>query len=287
VNLARLLPDAPTADLLVAMLRGGPPAVDACPRALLPLLYDMVRRNGLPLDPETVTYLRSAYVTESLRSRAYAAIVDELAALLSGAPFLLLKGAAVGPLYYADPALRHAHDIEILVGTSSRAALAGSRFRPVGRHYVHASGLPLRVYTRLFVPRFSFDERSLWQSAIAMPNGLRTVSAADALALTLVHASRSVSRLSGRWACDAHAIVRHGDVDWSRFLHTVTTTGAALAVTAQLHWLRDTLDLPVPTDVLAALDTHRAGPIERFVIARGLAIADSSRPNRLWRRVLR
>ena len=288
MNLEALLPDAHAANLLVAMLRDGEAAAEAWSqwrfadrdRPLLPLLYDSVRRNALPIEPETATLLRSAYVTESLRGRAYARIVEELSALLAGVPFLLLKGAAVGPLYYADPALRHAHDVELLVssGAAVRAALSGSAFSRVRRHYVHTSGLPLRVYTRLFVPRFGFDERSLWDGSVA-----QTLNTSDALALALIHASRSLSRHSARWACDAHAIIRRGAVDWTRFVATVVATGAAPPVAAQLRWLHDVLDVPVPADVLAALDARagRAGLLERAVINRGLAL------DRLSRRIVR
>jgi hypothetical protein len=287
VNLAGLLPDAHAANLLVAMLRDGDAAREAWSqwtfvdrdRPLLPLLYDSVRRNALSVDAPTATLLRSAYVTESLRSRAYARIVEELSALLAGIPFLLVKGAAVGPLYYADPALRHAHDVELLVpsGAAVRTALAGSAFQRTRRHYVHTSGLPLRVYTRLFVPRFRFDERALWEGAVG-----QTLNATDALSQALIHASRSLSRHSGRWVCDAHAI-RRGSVDWVRLVATVGAVGAALPVAAQLRWLHEVLGVPVPGDVLAALDARaaRAGLLERVVVGRGLAL------DRLSRRVLR
>lgn len=294
---APLLPDAQATQLLAAMLRDGDPAREAwtrwtraagdplralgndavMARPLLPLLYDSVRRNALPVDREVATYLRSATVTESLRSRAYRDIVDELASVLGAAaiPFLLIKGGAVGALYYADPALRHAHDLEILVHALPpvRRALAASRFRRARRHFVHASGLPLRVHTRLFVPRGTFDERQVWNS--------RTLNASDALALALIHASRSVSRQSARWACDAHAIVRRGDVDWPRFTTTVSATGAAIPVAAQLRWLHDALDVPIPAGVRAALDARaaQAGFLERAIVSRGL---DS-----FWQRVLR
>ena len=163
MNLKSLLPNARATDLLRAMLLDGDAARAAwsawiasvsdpmralgedaiLARPLLPLLYDSVRRNTLPVDDATATYLRSAFLTETLRSRKYLEIVAELLSLYPKA--VLIKGAAIGPLYYPDPALRHAHDIEIAVDDPAalRAALAPSRFRPAGSDFIHESGLRL------------------------------------------------------------------------------------------------------------------------------------------------
>ena len=163
-------------------------------RPLLPLIYDSVRRNALPVDGQTATLLRSAYLTESLRSKAYREIVNELTTSLAGIDFLLIKGAAVGELYYAEPALRHAHDVEIV------ARDAAAVHRALGGRLVHPSGLALRVH-----------DLPLWEHTMTMPNGVRTVDATAALMLALTHASRTQ-----RWACDAVMIIRNAEIDWSR-----------------------------------------------------------------------
>ena len=66
-------------------------------RPLLPLLYDSVRRNDLTIGTDTATYLRSAYLRETLRTKSYFAIVEELCATLTraGIAFQLIKGAAI------------------------------------------------------------------------------------------------------------------------------------------------------------------------------------------------
>ena len=266
----RLLPNRRATDLLAAMLLEGAPALEGwrrwtlgtrnakralgddamMARPLLAMLYDGVRRNALPVDEETATYLRSAFLTESLRSRAYREIVNELTDLLRAADveFLLIRGAALGELYYADAALRHAHDIEILVDDAAvvRAALGASRFRAAAGGFVHASGLPLRVHERLCIPV---------QVTMSLASGVHTLDAAGALAQALVHASGSISRRSCRWVCDAHAIVRSGTVDWPLFSELVTAAGATSAVRRQLAWLRSALGVPVPSDVLAPVAT--------------------------------
>ena len=297
-----LLPDERATDLLAAMLVGGDAAREAggrgaraagavmaalaadavMARSLLALLHDSVRRNALEVDPDTATYLRSARLTESLRGRTYREIVAGLASRLdaAGVPFLLIKGASTGVLYYADPALRHAHDIEILAEDATRiaAALAGGEFLPAGRSFVHRSGLPLRVHTRVEI-----DAHALREAAIAMPDGIRTPDATHSLALAIVHAGRSASRRTGRWACDALAIVRGGGVEWGRFVQAVSAAGGALPAVVQLRWLRDVLDAAVPDSALSALAARaaRAGFRERAMVR---VRANAGRPV-WWRRL--
>lgn len=198
-------------------------------RPLLALLYDSVRRNSLEVDDDTATYLRSAQLTESLRSKAYGEVVNELTESMRGVSFLLIKGGAVGQLWYPDPALRHAHDIEIVVSSihDVRQALAATNFRPAPDGFVHASGLPLRVHVRLpIVPHVP----------IRMANGIETLGAADALALALVHAARWISRASMHWVCDAAFIARNGTIEWPRFEESVRATRHKVA--KQLAYLR-------------------------------------------------
>ncbi len=307
------LPDARTADLLAAALLDSKRASEAwarwsgavlsplvalrtdslVARPLLPLLYDSVRRNALPVDDEMLTYLRSAYVTESLRSRAYREIVAELTALLtrSEVHFLLVKGAAIGELDYAHPALRHAHDIEVLVHDVARVvrALHGSRFQPARGDFVHDSGLPIRVHERLFAPSMDLDESMLRESPRRLPGGAPTLNAAHALALTLIHAGRSVSRDSCRWVCDAHALVHSSAVDWSRFTAVVIATGASITTHAQTRWLHKVLGLPIPADTLAQLAVRAgsAGIAEQAIAFLGIHAHRVPLLRRFSRRALR
>jgi hypothetical protein len=234
-----LLPGPAATALLQAMLLDGDAAraawarctlpVEPALRPLLPLLYDSVRRNALPLDAENATVLRSAYLTESLRSRTFRGIVDDLVARLHGIRFLLVKGAAVGELYYADPALRHAHDVEIVAPRFEpvRRALEGSSFRRGWRHrrrFVHDSGLPLRVHARIPVAPVP---------ALTLANGAQTLDAAAALALALVQ--------SPRWVADAFFIARSGTVDWNRFARALPNRRAARMAAIRLAWLAETM----------------------------------------------
>ena len=154
-------------------------------------------------------------------------------------------------MFYADAALRHAHDIEVLA--DQRCEM---------RSYVHDSGLPVRIHRRLPIPNFE------------------SVDATNALALALVHAARSLSRHTGRWACDAVMIVRSGRVDWPRFVELVE--GSSVSTYAQLLWLRDVLNVDVPENVLAAL-LERSSRLERIATALRLHASSVTVLRRLWR----
>lgn len=241
-----LLPDATRTELLRAMLLDGDAARESWrrwrattddpiaalsrdARRFLPLLYDSVRRNDLDADPALLTVLRSAYLTESLRSKAYLDVVNELTVALGDVPFLLIKGAAVGQLWYAEPALRHAHDVEIVVDDLAAVgpALPPTRFRPAHDGFVHVSQLPLLVHAKLPIAH---------AAPIALPNGARTLDATDALSLTLVHAAEWVSRQSLQWVCDADRIIRNGEVDFDRVAH-------GRRVDRMLTWIRNRTEL--------------------------------------------
>jgi hypothetical protein len=204
-------------------------------RSQLALLYDSVRRNEIPVDEPTMTYLRSAFLTERLRTQTIDEIVATLTRRLEGLRFRFMKGNAVAR-YYREPALRHAHDLELLTADreSVMARLQGSDFRRDGDHFVHHTGLPLRIHTQIdgLVP----DEGTT-----------------DALVLCLVHASRSPSRATGRWVTDAVHLIRSGEIDWSLLTHRVRAVRATSTTCRQLHWLQRAVGAKVPDEVLTRL----------------------------------
>lgn len=199
-------------------------------RVLLALLHDSARRNGLQMETDARTYLRSASLTESLRSRAYGDVVDELSAAVAGFPVTLIKGGAVRELWYPAPSLRHAHDIEVHVDDIAelRSRLSGSRFHRAPEGFVHSSGLPLRVHVTLPIQT---------QAPVPFRDNLATLDATDALALTLVHASRWISRATMQWACDATFITRNATIDHARLAKTIEESGATRRVRKLQSWL--------------------------------------------------
>jgi hypothetical protein len=135
--LGAVLPDAGETDLLRACLWRGDPARTAWQafardagdlrelfradhgsrKRLGPLLAAALRDNAIAADPAFLTVLRTAQLREELRAEIYSEILaDVLAALDSiDVPVLVLSGAAFGESLYASPALRHSHDIDLLL----------------------------------------------------------------------------------------------------------------------------------------------------------------------------
>src|SRR5687768_39468 len=90
---------------------------DGALKGLLPLLFTSLRQNQVPLERELLTILRTAHLREELRAESFRRIYEATLAQLARAeiPSLLLKGAALAATVYPSAALRHTHDVEILV----------------------------------------------------------------------------------------------------------------------------------------------------------------------------
>lgn len=180
---------------------------------------------------------------------------------------LLLKGAALGETVYSEPALRHSHDIDLLVQTvdlgRAAGALARAGFVAGGDRlrssdevvYAHRSALPVRLHTKLFRLRhYTVDLEGLWsrkrplRAAGERAHGL---SPADNVLHTLGHASYCPSRSTLLWACDCWLILdATSDLDWSHLVAETERSGLAVPITLMLRYLAEELDSPVPDDAL-------------------------------------
>lgn len=259
-------------------------------KRLGPLLAAALSRNDAEAPPELLTVLRTAWVREELRAEAYQGILGEVVGALNAAavPFLVLKGAALGPALYGEPALRHAHDIDLLVPPeeAERAAVAAAAadFHPMPPPHPdtatadwalllqHPSGLPLQLLRRLFrVSHYRSDWDSLWERSepSAALAGAATLSPADHLLHACGHAAYCPGRSSLLWACDAYLLIaRQPGLDWDIFLAATRQARIELPLSTLLSYLAHELRAPVPEPVLDAL---RAAPISSS-LTRDLAL---------------
>jgi hypothetical protein len=260
-------------------------------RTLLPLLLDGLRRNAVPADPALLTHLRSAFLREELRSRAYRRICGGALSALAeqGIGAVVLRGAALAETVYTEPALRHCHDLDVLVGGGdvAAAARAVSRagFGPArgGRAHVtlaHASGLPLVIHGRPF--RISYYElpfEDVWARTETRSVGgvdARVLCPADHLVHVCGHASYSPSRTSLRWVCDAWSLIQHDTgVDWDLLLDSTARGRLALPVSIMLGYLADELRAPIPPGLLGELRDAAARTDAAGVNAALVGLADS------------
>ncbi len=255
--LRTLLPDAGETRVLRACLCGGD-AMGLPPEwiggRLAPLLNAATGPNLA--DRAVRAFLKAAAVHEELRAREYLRVCAIVFSALP-VPFLVLKGAALGEIIYGNQALRHSHDIDLLVReqdrTAAARALLDAGFVPRGEEFVHPCGLPVRVETRLFRPdyyRSAFDplrERSA--TATVAGHAVRVLSPADSLLLACGHASWSPRRSTLQWACDAWMITHRCAVDWDVLVGAAEGSRLTAPLSVMLNYVRAELGARIPEDV--------------------------------------
>jgi hypothetical protein len=266
---------------LERLLRYGPPEV----RRLAPLLFVALRDAQAPVDKALLTILRTAHLREEVRSREYRRVCGTVLSALEAAMirFVVFRGAALGETVYADPALRHSHDINLFVPEAERPRAVdvlcrnGCRARLGGAEpdavvVDHESGLPILLHSRFF--RISFyrsDWDAIWDTADTgrvAGHKVRLLSPTDALLHACCQASHAVRLQPFGWAADAYLIVqRHPHLDWTNLLESARRSRTEIPTHVALAYLARELSAPVPAPVLERLAaaTSTVDPVERDV----------------------
>jgi hypothetical protein len=243
----------------------------------LPLLYVNLSRHGASIDPRLLPYFRTALVRDDLRHRRYDRITRSALTALAGArvDVVVVKGAALAATVFDPPALRHCHDIDLLIpapqlGAAVEALTAGgfasgawAGLGPDAR-VEHTSGLRLMLHTRLVstpfyaLPTTTMLKRTRTVSVAGVP--ARVMSAADMLVHVCAIASESPARDSLSWAVDACLLARTLPTpDWDIVVATTREGGLALPLFVMLSYLAEALEAPVPAAALAALRAAATG----------------------------
>jgi hypothetical protein len=242
-------------------------------KAFLPLLFDAVQTYGIDVPGNFRTVLRTAAWREELRTRTYRRICRNVFAVLAGKqiPAIVLKGAALAETVYANPALRHSHDIEILVERYEPYDIVGplislgftasgkaSRRGSEDIELIHESGLPLVLHRELFqIPFYNAAHSNVCsraQVAVISEIPVRVLSPADALFHICGHAVYSPSRESFRWISDAWFIIhKHPGLDWDLLLDCARRSHLALPLSVMFGYLSRDLNAPVPWSFLDRL----------------------------------
>ncbi len=291
-TLSVLLPDARDTELLRAALAPGSEGRDSWVRwregvrdvksalaegrpvltHLLPLLHANTRRNGAEVDKEFRLAMAAATLQEERRVESVFEILADALEILkaAGVDATVLKGTALAASVYPAKALRHCHDIDLLVSSDRLAhaeevLIQSGRYRslekdPSGsdRRVVHASGLPLELHSRLL--RFSSDKQAE-ETVLVRRQTLRSggqelpiLSKGDALWHVWGHAASGGNRGTLQWVADAwHLIGRFTPADWEAFRASVCEMGQALSAYVCLRYLFRTLGAKVPDSELRFL----------------------------------
>lgn len=240
-------------------------------KGLLPFVEHSLARNAIDPGQEFATYARVAVVREELRDRIYREVFLQVIDSVSSVTRqrIVLRGLAIADTAYPAPNRRHNHGIDLLLdeedlGAASNA-LSDLGCRPVPRQsnahrrrYLHRSGLPVTLHTRLFEMPFLTEPvaaiRSRAQPLELNGTAVDVLSAADHLLHICGHASYSQSRNSLRWVCDAVLLLRSTDIKtWDVLVCTAAQTGLALPMVLVLRYLCDHFGSPVPSAPLMQL----------------------------------
>lgn len=320
--LAGLCPTADETALLEACLHVGAPAEEswrrwwtareaagvadrrglAAARTLMPLLARSLASNRLAMPADVRAAVHAAALREERRAERLRRIAAEALAVLEpiAAP-AVVRGVALAATAYPSWALRHCHDLDLLLERERLEAAATALIRaglarpdPARpghgeRLLRHASGLRLALHTRAFAsPHHPVSARALvgsgWPLAI---DGQTTRMPAPAATLVHVlgHATYSQSRRTLRWVTDAwYLIDRWPDLDWSDVAQRLDAYRLALPASRLLAYVAG-LGAAVPPAALAAVQ-RRAAAADRTEedIAIGAALASAGGDvQQVWR----
>jgi hypothetical protein len=250
----------------------------------LPLLHLATRRYHAEVQSDLAFYLRVAYFREELRSQRYRGILQRVLRSLMDAEidFTVLKGAALACTVYDDWALRHCHDIDLLIEKADlesalRALQNGGLGRPCewsrtsrDTQPLHDSKLPIELHADLFpLPLHQGGTRAMVerrQAGEIVSLSAYVLAPSDTLLHVCVHAACSESRASLRWVTDAWSIAKkYAGLDWDSFLETAARKKLSLPVYVMLEYLFVRLGATVPRGVLQSLarDAKHAGATAR------------------------
>lgn len=252
--------------------------LDPASDKLIGLLYRNLEEHGV--EHPTMPKLKGVYRHTWFRNQTVLrqAGVPIRALREAGIPTLALKGATLCPLYYRDFGVRGMEDFDLLV-PPGRAADAMAVLRSIGATPTSAkaeAGIRLRHSEPFSHPDgWSMDlhwyslwrsasDQMLWDRAQPLEVGHESTLApgpTHQLLLVCVHGADWDLKSPIRWIADATAVIRSGDVDWDLLVEEAGRRLVTVALGSTLEYLKETVETPVPDDVLRRL--HEA-PSPRF-----------------------
>jgi len=262
-------------------------ALDYGSLRMLPLLYRNLKRLGLEttaLDRFKGAY-RQTHYQNKLAFHRVAALLDLLAR--AGIATLVLKGAALIPLYYGEAGVRPMADFDLVVRPEDALAAIhllersgwerdpGLPLTPgfISTQYSWHFSLPAAA--ELDLHWYIFDQccypdadTESWESSVPVeiegfPAG--ALNSTDQLLHTCVHGAEWNPVPPLRWIADAMTILDRaaGQIDWQHLVRQAKQRRLVPAVRDTLTYLQTRLGAPVPDTVLSELRNSPVSLIER------------------------
>jgi hypothetical protein len=243
-------------------------------KRLLPLLLSSVKRNRLEADPQLLTFLKMAYTAEVARDTVCRRTGKEVLRQLTQETLtpIVVRGFAFSETVYAEPCLRHCHDIDLLLdddgARQARNVLLGLSFLPDGElpggrlRLVHTSGLPVILHRHLFPAGIDrpllaevLNRSERRPIAGAMANLL---APADALLHACTHAWSTEGCWSPMWICDVWFLLATlRSSDWTLAGDIARRARVEKPLSLTLHYLQTELDAPIPSSISLSEPTSR------------------------------
>lgn len=273
-------------------------------RRLFPLIEASVRRSRVEIGRPLRDYLRMGTAHERMRWEVIEPLLGKAfrAMQQNRVTFLVMRGAALATQVYANPSLRHCHDLDLLVPPGEAAGVArilmDSGFVPVpappgsdasSRWVADPSGFPIGIHERLFrLPPWNSDQHNvehLYAQSMELTIAgyeVRSLPPEEMLAAVCIHAVTVGSRHSPCWVTDAwHLLASQPQWNWDRTL----ALGPSIPLWLTLDWLAREIHAPIPGDVVSGLRETIADidpDVEQQLIAAALLCAQG-RPGDLLR----
>lgn len=260
--------------------------IDYGSHRMVPQLYRNMQRHGIKdplMDRMKGVYRYYLYKNEILMHR----IGSLLAAFeTAGIQTMVLKGAALIPLYYKESGLRPMLDADVLVhapqAEQAMEVLAKLQWKPfrfgqpqMRIPIVHSTpfedggGRQMDLHWHLFWECFNAgDDEDYWETAIPIQvGGTKTLalSPTDQLLHTCWHGARWNEVPPIRWVADAMAILGASaeEIQWESLAKKARRHRIVLPVNDSLEYLKKKFDAPVPDAVLRSLSAVRISKMER------------------------
>ena len=257
---------------------------------LLPLVYRNLVELGLK--DERLAALKPRYtVTWGQNEKLFRLLAETLPVLHArDIPTLVVKGAALIPLYYRDSGVRGMGDFDVLVPErrfrDAAAALGeagwGTRFWRPDRFdtrfdhaiaFLDAAGNSVDLHCHLLMACCEPGaDDAFWEASRPLAiEGVetRTLCGTDHLIQACIHGINWVRVPPLRWVADAIKVMREEPegIDWDRLADVARSRELALPLESTLEYLRRTFAAPVSEETLRRLADAPASRTDRMRFA--------------------
>ena len=259
--------------------------VDYGSHRMIPQLYRNLQRHGVK-DP-LMERLKGVYRYYLYKNEILLHRIGTLLAAFedAGIQTMVLKGAALIPLYYGERGLRpmldadmlvHAHQAEQAMELLQRVQWKSVRAQP--QTYIpiiHSTpfeddgGRQLDLHWHLFWECFNAnDDDEYWKNAVPIQiGGTQTLALnpTDQLLHTCWHGARWNEVPPIRWIADAMAILAasSAQIEWPSLLKKAQRHRIVMPIKDSLQYLKSTFDAAVPDTLLESMSAVRISKIER------------------------